>query len=786
MAQPIPRAHTPAESRGTPPQRKRGVVRTLIGVVVVPILLGLIVVLVLAATPWGNERVRRVLLSQANQRMFGHLDVGTLRGNLFSQATLTDVRLLDSARKPLFTARRVQVHYALLPALRGHIVIRSLALDTADVLLDKQPGARWNFQTLMKPSTRAKDTTQHRAPPELSEITVHHGRMLYRRPWSPDTTLTADRRDSAIARALAGTSRARVERVPRGFQRVVDYHDIDARLPTVQLPRDGKPLAVEIASLSMLGEPYRPPAVDVRSLVGTLYASKDSLWWRGAHMSLPGSRVVGDGTIKFRRMGFSLELAASPLSFPDLKWLNLQAPDSGGGSVRYAMRIRGDSTIISLADADLHYRDASVVGRASITRIHPKNGESRLLVDAADVTLARLSTAIVHELRPALKLRRSGTLNGHVVVSGPMRDLRLDADVTFDDATAGRSRVVAHGGVGMERTPTARELAVQLRPLQLATVSGAGVRLPVGGVLEGDATVSGGMSAGWRVRGDVVHVDRGARSRLIGGGSYAAGTHRLAADVRLAPLSLATVNRIVPATRLRGVVTGHVRAEGTPSDLRVAGALQSASGGGTIDANGSVALRGPRTSYDFVAVTDRFDASALTTRAPSSSLTGTIAARGVGLTPATANVVARADLTNSRWDTLRVDRLRTRLAVADGLARLDTLSLLARGAHVEAAGAFGLDARHSGTVRSPQPSTRSASCGPGSARPTRAWCRRRRRSSAHGWRRPARIRCGAPMRFASSGWRWAEGLHSRSTPYRRCGAIRSPVRCACGDTHRAT
>src|SRR5689334_25274483 len=108
MAQPIPPAHKPTELRLAPPQRKRGVMRTLLAVVVFPILLGLVIVLVLANTPWGNERVRRLIVSQANDRMYGHLDVGTLRGNLLSGATLTDVRIVDSARKPLFTARRVQ------------------------------------------------------------------------------------------------------------------------------------------------------------------------------------------------------------------------------------------------------------------------------------------------------------------------------------------------------------------------------------------------------------------------------------------------------------------------------------------------------------------------------------------------------------------------------------------------------------------------------------------------------------------------------------------------------
>ena len=239
-------------------------------------------------TPWGNERVRQLVVSQANDRMNGTLAVGSLRGNLLSSATLTDVRLLDSARRPLFDARRVQVSYGLWPALQGRVVIRSLVLDTPVVVLDKQPGARWNFMSLLPPSTTPKDTSKRGGvPPELSNITVHHGRMIYRRPWSPDTTLTLDRRDSAIARALGGKTRSRTERVAGGFQRVLDYRDIDARLSSVRLARDGQPTAVEIAALSMIAEPYRPPAIDVRSLTGTLYASKDSLWWRGARMSLP-------------------------------------------------------------------------------------------------------------------------------------------------------------------------------------------------------------------------------------------------------------------------------------------------------------------------------------------------------------------------------------------------------------------------------------------------------------------------------------------------------------------
>jgi hypothetical protein len=697
MAQPVP---SPTREPAVQPERpRRRVARTVFGTIVFPILLGLVVVLVLAMTPLGNERVRRLLVSQVNDRMNGSLAVRELRGNLLSGATLSDVRLSDSARRPLLTARRVRVGYDLWAALGGRVVIRTLELDTAVVLLDKQPGARWNFQSLMRPSTTPKDTSRHRAPPEIANVTIRDGRMIYRRPWSPDTTLTPDKRDSAIAVALGGSARSRIERVAGGFQRVLDYHDIDARLPNVRIAREGRPTAVEIAALSMLAEPYRPPAIDVRSLVGTLYASKDSLWWRGARMALPDSRVSGDGTIAFRRMGFRLDLTGAPVSFADLRWLNPKLPDSSGGTLRYVMRIHGDTTVLTVADANVRYREATISGRAALRQIGAKRTRKKFVVDSADLNVARLSTAIIHELASSLDLRRSGVLDGHIAVSGPPDAHRLDADVTFADAAAGRSHVVARGGFGLEHGVQARELMVRLRPLQVATLSAAGVRLPIGGTIEGDATVSGASADGWRVRGDLTHVERGARSRVSGTGSYVARTKQLAADATLAPLSLATLGRFAAGAGLRGTVTGRVHAEGTTRDLRLRGALRSASGGGSLDVRGSAALRGRHTSYDVTAVTDALDASAFSRRAPSTSLTGTIVARGRGFAPATAQAVVSADLTASRYDSLLVDRLRTRLAVGDGMLKVDTLAAVAQGARLSADGTFGLVAGRSGALR---------------------------------------------------------------------------------------
>ena len=679
------------------PSREKRVVKALLALVVIPLVVGAIVVFVLATTPWGNERARRIVVSQANQRLAGELSIYRLRGNLLSGATLTNVQLLDSLKHPVFAARRVEVHYGLLSALRGQVVIRSIVLDTPVVVLDKRPGERWNFQSLMKPSTRPRDTTTKSLPPELSDITVRHGRFLYRRPWHPDSTLPAAKREAAVAKALDSSARKRTVRVPGGYQRVLDYRNIDARLPSVRIAHGGQPTAVVIGALSMLAEPYRPPAIDIKSLVGTLYASKDSLWWRGARMVMPGSKVSGDGKIGFHRSGFTLDLAGAPIAFADLRWLDPKLSPVGGGSVRYRMRFVGDTAEFGISDADLRYGDASLVGNATVARVTATGRPSEMLVKGADLTIAHLTTATIHELAPSLKLKRSGTLDGHVVVSGSTSAMLVDADIQFDDAAAGRSHVIAKGGIGFTGGFRARELAVQLLPLQVATLSGAGLKIPLGGVVSGDATLSGALREGWTVRGDLTHVERTARSRVVGSGRYQANGKRIAADASLQPLSLATVGRFAPTAQLRGSVSGKVHVEGTTRDLRLSGALRSPDGG-AVEGRGSVALAGSRTRYNVSVALDALNANAFSRRGPVTRLDGNISARGIGTKPATANAVFAANLTRSSYDTFSVERVVARGAVANGLLRVDTLDAIESGARALARGTLGLTTAQNGRM----------------------------------------------------------------------------------------
>jgi hypothetical protein len=85
-------------------------------------------------------------------------------------------------------------------------------------------------------------------------------------------------------------------------------------------------------------------------------------------------------------------------------------------------------------------------------------------------------------------------------------------------------------------------------------------------------------------------------------------------------------------------------------------------------------------------------------KAPRTSVTGLITANGVGTDPATMRANIVADLKGSTYDTLSVTSATVRLSAANGMARVDTLSLVVPEGIAEAKGTFGLAAGTSGQL----------------------------------------------------------------------------------------
>ena len=219
--------------------------------------------------------------------------------------------------------------------------------------------------------------------------------------------------------------------------------------------------------------------------------------------------------------------------------------------------------------------------------------------------------------------------------NGGQHSLVLNTDVTFDDQRAGRSRVIAVGEIGLvgRNGLRARDLRVQMLPVQVDMARTWMPKLPVGGVLVGSATVNGSSSSDVLVVGDVTHADGGARSRFDGTAAVRlAGTKRFDVNVNARPVSLVEVGRFFPAAGLQGEATGPVRVTGTLTALAVQADLRLPENG-RFTTRGTLDLASKDVGYDLTSSLYTVNLKTVDTKAPATSLTANAIVRGRGFDP---------------------------------------------------------------------------------------------------------------------------------------------------------
>jgi len=749
-----PAATLPA-SPAPPPggSRVARVLAWVLGVLALLLLLVVAAVLALTNTDWGREQLRRrIVPALSGSVIHGRLRVGRIGGNLLKGISLHDVAITDSAGAPFLRADSASVRYGLRDFLRQQIELTGLTLWNPDVVLDRPPGGEWNFARIF-PS----DTTQ---PPDTStapgwgdhvvlrDARVVSGHITVRTPWTPPDSangqpLTAAQQDSVTRAALDTASRALVVAVPGGYQQVQELRALTTHLPLARIAHpDYVAQRYEVDSLRTLAFVFRPPAADIRQARGAVELTPDSLWFRDLAVELPSSRATATGRYDFNTGALAVAGRAAPIALADVRFALPSLPE---GAVATEFAVALDSAGQRYVARGLDFRatnpdgtPATARGTVAVAIGTGTAADSAALpavrVDSTDVTFTNVGTGLAAAFVPGVELPVDGAATGRVAARGTLEALEIDADVTLDERRAGRSRVRATGGVGVDgRVVRARELRVALEPVQLDLARRFAPDLPVGGTLRGVLTADGSTASGFTARAvDLTHTAPTGTSRLTGAVTVALGSspgarsaraaaggaqgrtvatapsagggvvlRRVDADLVLRPIALATVGRFAPAAGLRGTVSGPVRVRGAQDDLRIDAALAFAgprgASGGSLGIEGRVGV-GPTITYDVVATPRDLDAGAVTTRAPATALTGRIAARGRGTDPATATATLAADLNTLRVDTVGVDSLRARLGVGGGLLTVNTLAVRAPRATFDAAGRFGLVAGRSGEL----------------------------------------------------------------------------------------
>ncbi len=672
--------------------------------IAIAVILGVLflAVMTLTNTDWGRERVRRIALGALGGSVHGIVRIGAIRGNLLNEIILQDFVITDSAGRPFVSIQRARAQYRVSDFLHQRIDLTSLALEQPVVVLSRLPGADslWNFQRIFPPSGTSDTTRGFGSWISIDNARLTDGRITVRLPWSPADTLTPEQRDSTIRVALAGETRAHVIEVHGGYQSVMDFQRIQAALPHIRLA-DPDTLArlFRVGELRMLAFPFTPPGADIRSLVGDFRMDADSLWFRDVRAALPGTRLDLDGSYMLQSGDVTLDADASPLALADLRMLYPALPDSGGGTVRLEMRYtpEGESDFV-VPSAKLSLGGGTVEGRIGVAMA---SADGALRVHDTDLRFHDVRTGTIEQLVPGLDVPASGSLGGRVELAGALTDMHVDADVTFDDARDGTSRMLAAGNVGTLETGSGvrmRNLELRFEPLRVALARSVAPDLPVGGTITGTATLDGSTAARIVAHANLVHRDRGNISRLEAQVAYSGTPRRwVDAELRAEPLALATAGRFAPTLELHGTLAGQVNVVGTLDSLRVRGDLRFPDGG-SLRANGWADVESAGKRYDLAAALHLFDLRSVTTLGPRTSLSAVASVRGEGTDPATMRAAVAADVSKSEVDSIPFDSLSVRVAVADGVATIDTLSLTGAIGSAAASGAIGLAEGHSGSL----------------------------------------------------------------------------------------
>ena len=675
--------------------------RVLVGVGIV---IGAIAVLTVVGvflftmTDFGRERVRRFTLQTLSEMVHGQVRIGGIGGNLLDGVVMTDFSIADTAGRPFVSADTVIADYHLIAFARKRIELHSLRLVRPLVIFDKLEDEDWNFESIFP-----EDTTPD-APDEgpgfgdwvaFNDVEVVGGRFIVRTPWKPDGDSVGPARERVIAAALEGGTRQHVVRARKGFQQVMDFRQINTVMPRLRLEDpDSSGIAIEVTALSGIAAVFRPPVAEIRDVEGTFYVIRDTLRFDDVKIVLPGSQVSGDGRYGIDTQELRLDLRGAPVALADLRWLYPRLPSQGSGTLDFQMVMRDEGPSDYVArNADIRSGTARIGGDFGLTLT-----ESDARFHDTHLTFASVDTRLIEQLVPGLDIPRRGAIGGRASLDGTTSAMTVDGDVTFDDAVNGRSRVVARGLVGVGGGDVrARGLRLRLDPVQVDLARIAVPDLPIGGVVTGTAMLDGSTTTRLTATMDLQHVDRGARSRLTGRGVVAMrGTTWMDLDLRAQPLSLVTIGRFAPALGLQGSAVGPIRARGSLNDLSVRADLRLPDGGelltvARLDVQGTP-------SYDAKATLTVFNLQTVASALPRTSLSGVASIRGTGSDTRTMRATIAADLRGSAIDSVSFDSARVRVAIAEGMATIQPVTVNTSFARADIRGTFGLVPERTGEL----------------------------------------------------------------------------------------
>src|SRR6266513_4253016 len=394
--------------------------RVLIAITAILVVVLLIIggVFLVTNTNWGRERVRRYVEGLIQRNSHGLVHIGSVTGNLLKGFTLHEVVITDSAHRPFIKVGEAWARYSLTTLRGKRIDFRQVKLVRPIIVLERLPGknTKWNFDRIFP-----RDTTTPTGPRKtgwgtwirFSDVTVQQGDLSVRAPWEPDPHVTPAEQQDQIRKALGPSGRLQILQVPGGYQKEFAFHKLNGIFPLVRLEDPAyKNREIDVAALSMIAAPFRPPVADVRGLTGNFFFTGDSLWWKGARVAFPQTKATGDGKYYISNGDLHLRLHGDPINPADVRGAWVRLPEQGSGKLDFGLDWTGSKSVYLVQNMDVVMAHSHAAGQIEATVTDTISYRN------ADLRFSNLETRLLTQLFPTMTFPRPLTLTGSAKFNG--------------------------------------------------------------------------------------------------------------------------------------------------------------------------------------------------------------------------------------------------------------------------------------------------------------------------------------------------------------------------------
>ena len=661
---------------------------------------------VVTRTRYGQERIRQVIQQLVGSRIHGKFYLGEISGGFLSGITIDSVAIRGEDDSLLVSTGRITATYDPRDLIDKRVLLHSVDVQHPVVHLRQYENGEWNHQRIFRSNGPSGPKAPGRSFGDFvvaESASVHNGSFTLTLAWHPDDSLKGTKLDSAVRYNVA----RREVTAYRDKNKTLYYHDyhwrdISAFLPRVRLTDPDSNKYGRFFEIGSLAVAEHDPPFAFSNTKGSLRNLGDSIWVDLSHFELPASYGTAQGKIVWGSnlpIRYDIRVHADSVALADVNWVYPTLPTTGGGSTE--LRIVNDPKNLRvieyrLTKMDVRSTKSHLTGDMTFAVGHPVLvvKDVNLVADPVDFDFLRTING-----KP-FSVDFRGPLYGTVRArGGPLTHFVVDAsDITWRDThvPGATSHLQGKGELDIlfPAYTAFHGFDVDAKTIDLRSIEYLFPSFPrLGGSVAGTATLDSSWLDVRFSNANVTHQDGpGDPSRLTGAGRVTWGPQFMTydVDVNAAPLSLTMLARSYPGMKLRGLVSGPIKARGTVADLAVTSTLTGDAGRLTYD--GMLDIYPPgytaRGTGDFAGL----DLAKLmdVPNATPTSLSGTFTADMGGDSLSNLHGVASVALQRSDVNGVRIFPSKGHVTFVGGRMRLDTLRMESAAATVLASGSLGL------------------------------------------------------------------------------------------------